>query len=226
MVIVQYERTNDKGRMLTSGPIAQAIIAAVTRKFRNQEPESNIFEVLPVRAATSMEYEAGAKRAQIWNEGGNKETIDLPLEDGWRKSDGNPFGVPNGKPSTHDDPEALYLYRHQNRKFSGPVCLGVGVNGGRGFGGFGAYGGWSYGSGVALVGREATVSQNSTGTTTFRTESDLVIPARLASELRSLKPRSEEEMVNLAKALELLKSGASLEATSRVLAIVEEVLKG
>lgn len=159
--VAKYERTNDKGRMLTSGPIAQAIINAVRRKFANQEPESNIFDVLPGRAATSMRYGKGAKTAMVWDDGKTETKIDLPLKDGWYDSDGNPFGVPNGKPSTRDDPDALYLYRHQDRKFSGPVGLGdfIGFGGGRR--GFYAYdvwcGSWSDVSGVALVeGREAT----------------------------------------------------------------------
>ncbi|GEM_PF-2089697 len=143
---IRYERTSDLRRMLTSGQLAEAIKKEVKRQFARQEPESNIFSVLPARVATSMNYKAGKTKAQIWNEGGEKVNIYLPLGDGWRESDGNPFGVPNGKESTRDDPEALHLVRHQNRDFSGPVGLGCGR--GRGFG---ASDGWSVVSGVALV---------------------------------------------------------------------------
>jgi len=150
-----YERTNELGRMLTSGQLAQAIRNEVKRQFARQEPETNILDVLPARAATSMRYDKRATTAVICNEGGKEEKIDLPLEDGWRKSDGNPFGVPNGAPSTKNDPDALYLYRRQTYSFSGPVGFGVWGDGNRRRG-VDAYSNWSRGSGVALVGREAT----------------------------------------------------------------------
>lgn len=157
-----YERTSEVGRMLTSGQLAQAIKDAVKRQFARQEPETNIFDVLPARAATSMRYDKCARTAMVCNEGGKEEKLDLPLEDGWRKSDGNPFGVPNGAPSNKGDPDALYLYRHQNNSFNGPVGFGYGWDDGRGRVFF-ADGVWSGGAGVALIGgRDVIVASDNT----------------------------------------------------------------
>jgi hypothetical protein len=68
--------------------------------------------------------------------------------------DGNPFVIPNGRKSSRDDPDALYLVRSQNNDFSGSV--------GRGYDFYIdnrrlvlADGLWSGVSGVALIGREA-----------------------------------------------------------------------
>ena len=52
-VVAHYERTKDASMGLTSNQIAQAIIRVVKREFANQEADSNIFAVLPVRATSS-----------------------------------------------------------------------------------------------------------------------------------------------------------------------------
>ncbi len=152
--VIKYERTTDVRKMLTSGQIAQAIINEVKRQFARQEPETNIFGMFPVRAATYMNYGKGARTAIIWDNGGNEERIDLPLEEGWRRSDGNPFGVPNGAPSSEADPEAFYLYRYRDRKCNGPVGFGT-CDGRRAFL---AYDDWRTHPGAELVSRGATAS--------------------------------------------------------------------
>ncbi len=153
-----YEKTNDVGRMLNSGQIAQAILTQVKRQFAKQELETNIFDVLPARAATSTEYKKGATDAWFWNEGGKKKKMPFPLNDGYYLlgEGANEFGVPNGEPSNRNNPNALYLVRHQDSDFSGPVGLGGNWVDGGGRRGFLAGGVWSVVSGVALVGREAT----------------------------------------------------------------------
>ena len=143
----KYERTSDPKRMLTHALLNEAI--------RKDSQSTNVLELLPARTATSIRYGRGAKTAQAWNEDEKETTIDLPPNDGWYVPDGNPFAIPNGKKSNRDDPEALYLVRHQDREFVGPL--------GRGDGWYGydwvrlvyAYDYWSYASGVALIGREA-----------------------------------------------------------------------
>ncbi|MEK6982304.1 MAG: hypothetical protein AABX38_05210 [Candidatus Micrarchaeota archaeon] len=153
----RYERTRELSRMLTSGSIAEAIIKEVKRKFAEQPLETNIFDVLPVKAATSMRYDKGARTATAWNDGGKEERIDLPLEGGWRISDGNPFGVPNGKPSNHDDPNALYLILSETVNFSGPIGLGFSWGGRVGKRNFFADGSWWDDSGMALVNLASSV---------------------------------------------------------------------
>ncbi|MBU1166038.1 hypothetical protein KKF81_03745 [Candidatus Micrarchaeota archaeon] len=152
---IVYETTNDVKRMLTSGQIARAIIDEVRKEMTGQKPDTNIRGVVPVRAATSMKYDKGAKTATIWNEYGNEEEIGLPLEDGWRKSDGNPFGVPNGELTKPNDPNAIYLKRYQDESFDGPVGFGNGYPGHEGRV-FYADGVWSYDLGVVLINSEAT----------------------------------------------------------------------
>jgi|SRR5208283_3181163 len=140
----KYERTKDIKRMLTHPLLDKTI----------REDWENIKQFLPARTATSIRYERGAKTAKAWNEGGSETKIDLPLEDGWYVPDGNPFAIPNGKPSNRSDPAALYLVRHQDREFSGSlardfVFFGF-VDGDGRF--VGASGYWSGASGVALIG--------------------------------------------------------------------------
>ena len=144
---IRYEKTKDLGRMLTHFTLNEAI--------RNGSQNTNILDVLPARTATNLRYDKGAKEAVAWNEGGEETKIDLPLEDGWHVPDGNPFAIPNGRQSNRDDPDALYLVRHQDRSFNGPLGRG-GWGGGYGWRFVGAGGGWSDDSGVALIGREAT----------------------------------------------------------------------
>lgn len=151
---IKYGRTKDLRRMLTSAQLAEAIIKEVKRQFARHQPETNIFGLVPARAATSMEYRRGAKTARVWNEGGKKEKVDFPLKDDWRTSDGNPFGVPNGPKSSEDNPEALYLVRHQDRDFSGPVGFGDGGDSRRRY--FVADVDWSDDSGVSVISHEAT----------------------------------------------------------------------
>lgn len=47
-----YERTGDLRRMLTSAQLAEAIINEVRRNFAGQQPETNIFDIFPARAAS------------------------------------------------------------------------------------------------------------------------------------------------------------------------------
>jgi hypothetical protein len=167
-----YERTKDLKRMLNSRQLAEAIINETKRKMAGQEPETNIFYLLSVNAATFICYDAGAKKADVWNEGEEKVKIDLPLQDGWYLSDGNPFGIPNGNKSTREDPQALCLVRHQDRSFNGPVGFGHALC--RWFGtdywrDVNAYFDWSGGSGVALIeGRDAAALFDITDPTALR----------------------------------------------------------
>lgn len=116
----------------------------------------NIRKFLPAITATSISYGKGATKAKAWNEGESQVNIDLPLNDGWYVPDGNPFAIPNGRQSSSEDPGALYLCRHQDRSYNGPV------------GRFDvyvfffyrrrvvdAYDYWSGASGVALIGQVA-----------------------------------------------------------------------
>lgn len=142
----RYERTTDPRRMLTHKLLHEAI----------RKDWEDIRGFLPARTATYLEYRARARKAQAWNEGEGQVTIDLPLNDGWYVPDGNPFALPNGRKSSADDPEALYLVRHQDIPFSGPVGRDYDFFDGRGVG---AFDDWSKASGVALVGREAVEPQ-------------------------------------------------------------------
>ena len=81
---------------------------------------------LPARTATYLRYDKGAKNAVAWNEGGKETKIPLPLQDGWYVPE-NPFAIPNGKPSNRDDPDALYLVRHQLGNLT--ALLGVATSG-------------------------------------------------------------------------------------------------
>ncbi len=136
----KYEKTTDPKRMINHALLNEAI----------RTDWDAIKTFLPARTATSMRYDKGAKTAHAWNEGGKETKIDLPLNDGWYVPDGNPFAIPNGKSSNRDDPNALYLYRHQNQSFSGPLGRGYGFGGRRRDVIADVY--WSYDSGVALVG--------------------------------------------------------------------------
>lgn len=144
VAVQKYEKTTDPRRMMTHTVLNEAI----------RTDWENVGVLLPARTATLLSYERGAIKAKAHNEGETEVSIDLPLKDGWYVPDGNPFSIPNGRESKKNDPDALYLYRHQNRSFSGPVGRGVyfgvvrrGVN---------AFYDLSGGSGVALIGREAT----------------------------------------------------------------------
>ena len=153
---------------------------------------------IPARTATSMRYDKGATKAVAWDEGGKETKIDLPLKDGWYVPDGNPFAIPNGRKSNADDPGALYLLRHQDRKFSGPVGRGdVDFDGRRDVS---AYGDWSDVSGVALVGRESRVS--SLGTL------DAGHETALTAQLVALP---EEKLVEVADPNALLQRAEQLE---------------
>ncbi|MFH2024129.1 MAG: hypothetical protein ABIJ10_07490 [Candidatus Micrarchaeota archaeon] len=141
----RFEKTTDPKRMLTHALLDEAL----------QNHFQKVVHCLPARTSTFIRYESGATKAKARNEGESEVSIDLPLQDGWYLPDGNPFAIPNGRGSTVDDPNALYLVRHQDRDFSGPLGRGYswcGYYRGRGVGAFG----WSFDSGVALVGREAT----------------------------------------------------------------------
>jgi hypothetical protein len=75
---------------------------------------------LPCWTSTHIKYEAGATEAEIWNEGGKPEKIFFPLKDGWYLPD-KKYGIPNGKPSNSDNPNALYLWRWQDKSYNGFV---------------------------------------------------------------------------------------------------------
>lgn len=107
----RYEKTRDPRRMLTHKLLNEAI----------RTDWDSIKKFLPARTATYLEYQVSARKAQAWNEGEQRVSIDLPLKDGWYVPDGNPFAIPNGRQSSSEDPEALYLSRYQDRSFSGPV---------------------------------------------------------------------------------------------------------
>jgi len=141
----KYEKTVDPRRMLTHATLSEAIRTDwdVVKRF------------LPARTATSLRYAKAATKAVAWNEGGSETKIDLPFQDGWYVPDGNPFAIPNGQKSDAENPDALYLYRYQDRSFNGPVGRDGIVFDYRGRGVF-ADDYWSDASGVALVGREAT----------------------------------------------------------------------
>ena len=156
-------------------------------------------------------YDPDATKATVWDTDTPKATIKLPLIDGWYRSDGNPFGVPNGEPSTYKDPDAFYLLRHRHRSFSGPVGFAV-------FGTercFSAYGDWSTYLGVVLTeGHKATVAK----------EHDLVIPAELVRELKLLGPKSHAEITDLQLILDLLNLDVSLESTNKLIEILKKTL--
>ncbi|MDO8553917.1 MAG: hypothetical protein Q7S22_03870 [Candidatus Micrarchaeota archaeon] len=143
----KYERTTDPRRMLTHAVLSEVI----------RTDWENVKGVLPARTATSIRYDKGATKAVAWDEGGRETKIHLPLQDGWHISDGNPFAIPNGQRSNAQNPDALYLYRSQDRSFSGPVGRGGFVGDYRGRV-VDAVDGWSDVSGVALIGRESRVS--------------------------------------------------------------------
>ncbi len=144
----------------------------------------------------------------------------FPASDGWYRGDAK-HDIPQGSVIDSSNDDARYLWRIEKR-------VGLAARdfcGGRRD--VGLYVLPSFRLGV--VGEEATeggAPQNSNGTTPFRTAPDVMIPATLVAELRSLCGTSQEEVSDVAGALKLLKSGASLEATKRVLEILEEVLKG
>src|SRR3989338_4803868 len=89
----KYEKTTDPRRMLTHKLLNEAI----------RTDWGAVKAFLPASVATSMRYDEGAKTAHAWDEGGQETKIDLPLQSGWYVPDGNPFAIPNGKPSNFDD---------------------------------------------------------------------------------------------------------------------------
>lgn len=111
----KYERTTDPRRMLTHKLLTEVI----------RTDWENVSGFLPARTATSIRYDKGATKAVAWDEGGKETKIDLPFEDGWYVSDGNPFAIPNGRESNKADPDALFLMRHRDKRFSGPLGRGV-----------------------------------------------------------------------------------------------------
>jgi hypothetical protein len=110
----RYERTTDPKRMMVHSLLNEAI----------RTDFENIKGVLPARVGTCIRYDKGATTAIAWNEGGSEIKINLPFEDGWYVPDGNPFAIPNGKPSNRDNPDALHLWRYQDRKYAGPLGRG------------------------------------------------------------------------------------------------------
>ena len=81
---------------------------------------------LPVWTRTNIEYKAGATTALVWLQGQKKKTkIRLPLNDGWYLPD-KVWGVPNGAPSSESNPDALYLWRWQDRDYTGLLARGDG----------------------------------------------------------------------------------------------------
>ncbi|MFH1520629.1 MAG: hypothetical protein ABID61_03225 [Candidatus Micrarchaeota archaeon] len=145
VTVPKYEKTTDPRRMMIHAVLSEAI----------RTDWENVRGFLPARTATLLIYERGATKAKAHNEGEAEVSIDLPLKDGWYVPDGNPFAIPNGKASNRDNPDALYLYRYQDRSFSGPLGRGLGFNvDNRRDVNANVY--WSNDSGVALIGREAT----------------------------------------------------------------------
>ena len=79
---------------------------------------------LPVWTRTNIEYKAGATTALVWLQGQKKKTkIRLPLNDGWYLPD-KVWGIPNGTPSDSSNPDALYLWRWQDRDYTGLLARG------------------------------------------------------------------------------------------------------
>lgn len=115
-----------------------------------REEGENISRLLPARTATYISYRRGAKEALVWNEDESETKIDLPLQDGYYVPDGNPYAIPNGKPSDCKDPDALYLYKNPDYygDYHGPIVRGLEWLGMRGVNISGHY---STPSGVALI---------------------------------------------------------------------------
>jgi len=111
--MTKYRYTKDPKKMMTAKELYDVI----------QNDYENIKEFLPCRTATYIEYEGGSTEALFWNEGGKKQKIFLPLEEGWYEVDEN--GIPNGEKSNISSSTARYLCRYQNDDFSGPVGLGL-----------------------------------------------------------------------------------------------------
>jgi hypothetical protein len=153
-VQAKYEKTADPKRMMSHALLTEAI----------RKDWDAIKAFLPARVATYIEYGAGKTKAQAWDEGKRKISIDLPLKDGWYVPDGNPFAIPNGRKSDRDNPDALFLVRYQNRAFSGPLArdfVGHYFDGRRGVY---ANDDWSGASGVALIGGRGAAAPLETGT--------------------------------------------------------------
>ncbi|MDD5340114.1 MAG: hypothetical protein PHV13_02590 [Candidatus ainarchaeum sp.] len=172
-VQAKYEKTADPKRMLTHALLNEAILKDL----------KNVGGFLPARTATFLEYKAGATTAMAWNEGEGKISINLPLQNGWYVPDGNPFAIPNGRPTKAYEQDALCLYRYQDRDFSGPLWR-VGWAGIKRFDVM-AY---NYGStvlGVALIGCDATV-----GLQLVRNPTELIVkgtPEQLDAAVRLLE---------------------------------------
>lgn len=120
---------------------------------------NNVRGFLPAKTSTSVAYEAGARKAKAWDYGKGKVIIDLPPEDGWYVPDGNDFGIPNGRKSSADDPDALYLVRFKRYAFSGRVSRGELFDDGGRVVGLCAIEDWSFDSGVALIDPKALVQR-------------------------------------------------------------------
>lgn len=135
----KYRITKDPKKMMTSKELYEAI----------ENDYDNIKDFLPCRTSTYLEYTAGSTNALIWNEGETEKTkIYLPLQDGWYVTD-KKYKIPNGEKSNCNNLKAIYLARHQDRSFSGPVGMGNSIGSGRRD--FGAYDGWSIVSGVEKI---------------------------------------------------------------------------
>jgi hypothetical protein len=136
---MKYRKTNDPKKMMTAKELYDA-----------RDDYESIYEFFPCRSATYIEYEARATEAFIWTENNPKRIkVYLPPEDGWYLVDEH--GIPNGEKSNRDNPNTLYLYRHQDRSFSGPLGRGYDwfVDGGRR--GVFARGDWSIDFGVEKI---------------------------------------------------------------------------
>ncbi|MDO8554088.1 MAG: hypothetical protein Q7S22_04735, partial [Candidatus Micrarchaeota archaeon] len=184
-------------RMMTHAALNEAI----------RRDWKNVKEFLPARTATSIRYEKGATKVVAWNEDGSETKIDMPLNNGWYVPDGNPFSIPNGRPSSKEDSNALYLYRYQDRSFNGPVGLADDPVGDSGrF--VGATDNWSDVAGVALVGgsKEQDLSVNLlVKGVTLEAFRALVgdANANLAELAQTLSPEKLEALTRLAQALKL-----------------------
>lgn len=186
----KYVRTTDVKKMLTNKQLDEAI----------ENDWENIKDFLPCRTSTYIKYKAGSREAYIWNEGEEKEKIYLPLEDGWYIPD-EKYGIPNGKKSTFDNLKARYLWRYQDKSFSGPVGFGYGFDGDGGRS-FNADVVWRDGSGVAFA--EKIDTQNTYDTCCSCGDKMTCKQEREALEnaLKVIREKLKEEREELAGELE------------------------
>ncbi|MEW5996220.1 MAG: hypothetical protein AB1657_01345 [Candidatus Micrarchaeota archaeon] len=196
----KYERTADPRRMLTHKLLTEAI----------RTDWENVRRFLPARTATSIRYGKGATEAVAWDEGGKETKIYLPFENGWYVPDGNPFAIPNGRKSNKADPDALFLVRRQDERFSGPLGRGDRWYDDLRRRNVYAYDvvGWSVDSGVALVGRDAIVAGDNAPIERSVVQSGAAAP---------LVGVAQEKLVNVADPKALLERASQLEAAAEEL---------